>query len=100
MTTSTGRLSLASDVQSVARLDGNRPRTLEGPAATVVAVSACETETRDLPTPQRDQANEGADMAESTRTPGLSDSGTRATAVKITPAMQSTGPVTTTPNSA
>lgn len=35
-------------------------------------------------------------MNENTRTSGLSDSGTPATAVKITPATQSGDPVTTT----
>lgn len=39
---------------------------------------------------------EASDMNESTRTTGLSDSGTQATAVKITPASQSGDPVTTT----
>ena len=91
-----GRLSLALEVQSVARLDGERgPTKSEAPAATVVAVPVCEAGTRGL-TALTALTNEGADMAESTRTSGLSDSRTRATAVKITPAMQ-TGPVTTTP---
>jgi hypothetical protein len=93
----TSRLSLASDMQSVARLVGRRsPRKLEAPAATLVAVPVCEAETRGLPTPHRFEANEGADMAERTRPPGLSDSGTPASTVKITPAREQ-GPVTTTP---
>jgi hypothetical protein len=91
---STGRLSRALEVQSVVRLlDGERPRTLEGPAATLAGggLFACDVETRDLTTPHRFSTNEDADMAERTRLPGLSDSGTRDTAVKITPA--SAGPV-------
>lgn len=95
MGTSTGRLRLAVDVQSVARLDVDRtPTKSEAPAATVVAVPVCEAGTRGLSTPHRFSTNEDADMAERTRTYGLSDSGTQDTAVKITPA--SAGPVTST----
>lgn len=97
MSWSTDRLVPAPDVQSVARLGGGRAEKLEAPAATVVAVPVCEARTRGLPTPNRREANEGADMAERTRTSGLSDSGTPATAVKITPATQSRVPVPTTP---
>lgn len=100
MTSRNGRLSLALEVQSVATLlNGERgPEKLEGPAATLSGGghSACDAETRDLPTLNRCDANEGADMAETTRTPGLSDSGTRDTGVKITPPTHS-DPVTTTP---
>jgi hypothetical protein len=97
MTRPSGRLSLAPDVQSVARLDGGRgPTKSEAPAATVVAVPVCEAGTRGLSTLTA-LTNEGADMAQSTRTSGRSDSGTPATAVKITPAMHSRFPVPTTP---
>lgn len=93
---STGRLSAASDVQSFARLDRRRgPKTLEGPAATVVAVSACETETRDLTTPHQLLTSKGADMAERTRGPDPVDRWTRTSGVNITPPTR-TGPVTTT----
>lgn len=99
MTSRNGRLSLALEVQSVATLlDGERgPEKLEGPAATLSGGghSACDAETRDLPTLTRCDANGSADMAERTRLPSRSDSRTPDTAVKITPAMQ-TGPVTTT----
>jgi len=91
-----GRLSLAFEVQSVARLHGERtPTKSEAPAATVVAVPVCEARTRGLTTPHRDQANEGVDMTKSTRGYPGSDSGTRDTGVKITPPTHS-DPVTTT----
>lgn len=94
---SKGRLRLALEVQSVARLDGERTtEKLEAPAATVVAVPVCEAGTRGLPTPHHCEANEGVDMTKSTRTLGRSDRQTPASAVKITPATQSRGPVTTT----
>lgn len=93
MSSGNGRLSLASDIQSVARLDGSRPKMLEAPAATLVAVPVCEAGTRGL-TALTALTNEGADMAERTRLPSRSDSRTPDTAVKITPA---TGPVTATP---
>jgi len=97
MGTSTGRLRLASDIQSVARLGGGRvPTKSEAPAATVVAVPVCEARTRGLTTPHA-LTNEGADMAERTRLPSRSDSRTPDTAVKITPATHQ-GPVTTTPS--
>jgi hypothetical protein len=97
---STGRLSRAFEVQSVVRLlDGERgPEKLEGPAATLAGggLFACDVETRDLTTPHTQPANEGVDMTKSTRGFPRSDSRTRASAVKITPATHS-GPVTTTP---
>jgi hypothetical protein len=99
MDRSTGRLSLASDIQSVARLGNDAAsKTLEGPAASLSGGghSGCDAETRDLPTPHQLLTSKGADMAERTRTPGRSDSGTPASAVKITPAVYSSGPVTTT----
>ena len=92
---SNGRLSLAVDVQSVARLDGIRSKTLEAPAATLVAVPVCEARTRGLPTPHHCEAIEGVDMTKSTRGYPRSDSRTPDTAVKITPATHQ-GPVTTT----
>lgn len=93
---SRGRLSAASDVQSFARLDWRRgPKTLEGPAATVVAVSVCDTVTRDLTTPNRCESSKGADMAERTRGPDPVDRWTRTSGVNITPPTR-TGPVTTT----
>ena len=100
MCCSTGRLVPAPDVQSVARLRGRRDnlRQSEAPAATVVAVPVCEAGTRGLTTLTA-LTNEGAVVAKSTRGVPRSDSGTRATAVKITPATHS-GPVTTTPSAA
>lgn len=94
MGTSTGRLRLAVDVQSVARLGVDRtPTKSEAPAATVVAVPVCEARTRGLTTPHRSYTYEGADMAQSTRGYPGSDSGTRDTGVKITPPTHS-DPVT------
>lgn len=94
MGTSTGRLRLAVDVQSVARLGVDRtPTKSEAPAATVVAVPVCEAGTRGLTTPHRSYTYEGADMAQSTRGYPGSDSGTRDTGVKITPPTHS-DPVT------
>lgn len=95
---STGRLSRALEVQSVVRLpDGERPRTLEGPAAALAGggLIACDVETRDLTTLTRFEANGSADMAKRTRGYPGSDSGTRDTGVKITPPTHS-DPVTTT----
>lgn len=87
MSSRNGRLSLAHEVQSVARLHGRRNnlRQSEAPAATVVAVPVCEAGTRGLTTPHRCETNEGADVAKSTRGVPGSDSGTRDTGVKITP---------------
>jgi hypothetical protein len=85
MSSRNGRLSLAFEVQSVARLDGDRLKTLEAPAATLVAVPVCEAGTRGLPTPNRCYANEGVDMTKSTRGYPRSDSETRDSTVKITP---------------
>ena len=86
MCCSTGRLSLAPDVQSVARLDGKRtPTKSEAPAATVVAVPVCEAGTRGLTTPHRLRRYEGADVAKSTRGPNPVDRLTRISGVKITP---------------
>lgn len=100
MSDSTDRLGLASDVQSVARLGrGRSTEKLEGPAATLLGggQSACDAETRDLTTLTRCDANGSADMAESTRTRGLSDSGSPTVTVKITPVTLRRSPVTTTP---
>ena len=84
---SNGRLSLALEVQSVARLYGDRtPTKSEAPAATVVAVSVCEAGTRGLTTPHRFPTDEGVDMTKRTRGFPGSDSETRTSAVKITPA--------------
>jgi hypothetical protein len=85
MSSRNGRLSLAFEVQSVARLDGDRAEKLEAPAATLVAVPVCEAGTRGLPTPQRSHTNEGADVAKSTWGYPRSDSETRDSTVKITP---------------
>ena len=96
MRTLNGRLSLAFEVQSVARLGGGcAPTKSEAPAATVVAVPVCEARTRGLTTPHRSYTYEGADMAQSTRGYPGSDSGTRDTGVKITPPTHS-DPVTST----
>lgn len=95
---STGRLVPAPDVQSVARLGGRRgPTKSEAPAATVVAVPVCEAGTRGL-TALTALTNEGADMAQSTRGVPGSDSRTRTSAVKITPAwsVSATVPSTST----
>lgn len=87
MVRSNGRLILALEVQSFARLGDDRtPTKSEAPAATVVAVPVCEAGTRGLTTPHRDQANEGVDMTKRTRGFPGSDSETRDSAVKITPA--------------
>ena len=86
MTGRNGRLSLAFEVQSVARLHGERPTKSEAPAATVVAVPVCEAGTRGLTTPQRLRRSKGADVAKSTRGFPQSDSATYISAVKITPA--------------
>jgi len=95
---STGKLSAVSDVQSVARLRvGCSPTKSEALAATLVAVPVCEAGTRGLTTPHRFEANEGADMAQSTRTHGRSDSETRTSAVKITPASIVSATVPTIP---
>jgi hypothetical protein len=97
MTGRNGRLSLAFEVQSVARLNGNRPTTSEAPAATGwVAVPVCEAGTRGLTTPHHCEANEGADVAKSTRGVPRSDSETRDSAVKITPASTVSATVPTT----
>jgi len=97
MSSGNGRLSLALEVQSVARLEGRRPPTKsEAPAATVVAVPVCEARTRGLTTPHRLRRYEGADMAQSTRTPGRSDSETRTSAVKITPVSSDSATVPST----
>ena len=97
---STGRLRLASDVQSIARLSGCAPKTLEGPAATRSGSPGfSRTRTRDLPTPHRFQANEGVDMTKSTRGPDPTDRWTRNPGVNITP-LARTVPVTSTPTSA
>jgi hypothetical protein len=98
MGASTASLVNASDVKSVARLRGRRAEKLEAPAATLVAVPVCEAGTRGLTTPHRFQAYEGADMAQSTRTPGRSDSATYNSAVKITPASSVSATVTATPS--
>jgi hypothetical protein len=96
MGTSTGRLSRAFEVQSVARLGGDRSRTLEAPAATLVAVPVCEARTRGLTTPHSFPTYEGADMAKRTRLSGRSGSETQPSGVKITPP-QCPVPVATTP---
>jgi hypothetical protein len=88
---SKGRLSLASDVQSVARLHGGRPRQSEALAATVVAVPVCEAETRGLSTLTA-LTNEGADVAKRTRGTSPEDRSPRSfcvSGVKITPPTQS-----------
>jgi len=88
-----GRLSLALEVQSVARLEGRRsPTKSEALAATWVAVPVCEAGTRGLTTPHHCEANEGADVAKSTRGPDPSDRVTRISGVKITPPTHA-GPV-------
>ncbi len=96
MSLSTDRLGLAPEVQSFARLGGRCSRKSEAPAATRVAVPVCETETRDLATPQRLRRSKGADMAQSTRGFPRSDSETRDPAVKITPARSVSDTVPTT----
>jgi len=85
MVRSNGRLSLALEVQSVARLDHKGPTKSEAPAATVVAVPVCEAGTRGLTTPNRCESSEGADMAQSTRGVPPSDRWTRISGVNITP---------------
>lgn len=90
MVSPTSRLSLAPDVQSGSRLAGGRTQTKERPRSSPsVRCTGCGAG----PT---HNSSEGADMTKRTRPTGLSDSGTPATAVKITPARER-GPVTTTP---
>lgn len=85
MSVSTGRLSLAFEVQSFARLRrGCAPTKSEAPAATGVAVPVCEAETRGLSTLTA-LTNEGADVAKSTRGTNPVDRLTRISGVKITP---------------
>ena len=96
MSLSTDRLGLAPEVQSFARLGGRRPTKSEAPAATVVAVPVCETETRGLTTPHRFHTNEGVAMTKRTRGFPESDSETRDSAVKITPASIVSATVPTT----
>lgn len=95
MSSRNGRLSLAVEVESVARLHQDRPTKSEAPAATEVAVPVCEAGTRGLTTPHSCEANEGADMAQSTRGPNPVDRSPRISGVKITPPTLA-GPVTTT----
>lgn len=100
MSSGNGRLSLAFEVQSVARLYGGcAPTKSEALAATVVAVPVCEAGTRGLTTPHRLRRYEGADMAKSTRGPDPVDRVTRDSGVKITPPTHS-GPVPSTHTSA
>lgn len=95
MKRSNGRLRLAPDDHSAQAKVGWRPKTTsEGPACHLGgSPDVCRTWTRGLSTPHRFEANEDADMAESTRPPGRSDSGTPAITVKITP-VSVRGPVT------
>ena len=98
MRTSTGKLSAVSDVQSVARLDvGAASKTLEAPAATLGGCSSgSDARTRDLPTPRPLPGSKGADVAQSTRGFPRSDSETRTSAVKITPASSDSATVPST----
>lgn len=95
MASSGGRLSPAVDEYSDVSPGGYRHKTI----GTAPQYSSCVNNRYGAgPTLNRREANEGAStMAKRTRTSGRSDSRTRATAVNITPATQSTGPVTTTP---
>lgn len=96
MDRSTGRLSLASDIQSVARLGYDAAEKSWKPPLPLSWQSRfCEAGTRGLTTPHHCEANEGADMAERTRGPDPVDRWTRETGVNITPPTR-TGPVTTT----
>ena len=89
MARSTGRLSLAIDDYSDVRVVGNRPQTKERPRC-IPGVGS----TRSGAGPTHNHY-EGVDVTKRTRPPGLSDSGTPATAVTITPASEQT-PVTST----
>ena len=98
MVSSTGRLRLAPDDHSgdrtwprVERSPRLIPWFLPDQEAGAWSNPLCEKKVSTASTHHR---NEGADMHESTRTPGLLDSGTSDIAVKITPATE--GPVTTT----
>ena len=89
MVSQTSRLSLASDVQSATGLDGRPTQTKERPRSSPsVRCTGCGAG----PTHNH---YEGVDVTKRTRSPGLSDSGTPASTVKITPAREQ-GPVTTT----
>jgi hypothetical protein len=93
MSSSTGRLRLAPDEQSDARLE--RPDKLKGPAATRSGSPGfCRTRTRGLPTPTRCEPSEGVDMTKRTRGPDPVDRRTRTSGVNITPPTQNAGPVT------
>jgi hypothetical protein len=95
MPTSTGRLSLAPDDQSRKGTVRSRHKTIGTAPQTSGCVNnrygAGPTHNPQLKVPTMDKSTRGF--------PG-SDSETRATAVKITPAMQRTGPVTPTHTSA
>lgn len=88
MGTSTGRLRVALDVQSVMGLSGWGDNLI----GTAPQYSGCVNNRYGAGPTHND--HEGADMAKRTRTPGRTDSRTQDTAVKITPA--SAGPVTST----
>ena len=99
MSRPTGRLSLALDMQSVTRLWRDNCTKSEGPAAPL-RVAVLVVEHRDAGPaghPHTLLTNEGADMAQSTRGYPRSDSETRTSAVKITPASTVSATVPTTP---
>ena len=92
MTARTGRLSPASDVQSVARLNGCRPKTI----GTAPQQSRCsEHQVRGRADTTTVAGSKGADMAKRTRIPGQTDSRTQDSTVKITP-VSSEGPAAST----
>lgn len=91
MVRTTGRLSLAPDEHSDLSSIGWSPQTKERPRSSPGAAN-----TRCGAGPTHNPSTEGADMAKRTRSPGQTDSGTSASAVKITPAREQ-GPVTSTP---
>jgi hypothetical protein len=95
--TPTDRLRPAPDEHSDIHPLGQAPQTSQkAPLATSVAVQMLVASGRGARRHHNVATNEGASsMAKRTRSPGVSDSGTRATGVNITPPTQP-GPVTTT----
>jgi hypothetical protein len=98
MESSTDRLRPAPDDQSrTGQVEPRCQHAEKAPLAAYAAVRMRQTSERGAWTaPTSYESSESAAvMPKSTRGPGQSDSGTQPPAVKITPAMDSSGPVTT-----
>ncbi len=94
MESSTDRLRLAPDDQSLTGESDDAAQNEERPR--LPEVFAHSDLRRSRTTHTRDQTSESAVMPKSTRTRAETDSGTQHPAVKITPAVDCSGPVTTT----